>query len=90
MSRLFSRLSLACVAACSAAAPSSSAWAQDDSSNPTVVVAIAPLDKMLQDLSYVMRASGAPEVSGMATTFIRAYSVVWTESDLRDSRHDSR
>ncbi len=75
MSRLFTRLSLACVAACSAAIPSTSAWAQDDdSSKPTVVVAIAPLQKILKDLGYVTRASGVPEAGGLATTFIRAYS----------------
>ncbi|MFM8323464.1 MAG: hypothetical protein ACKN9U_01235, partial [Pirellulaceae bacterium] len=42
--------------------------AQAPSTNkPFVTVAIAPLGKMLQDLSYVMRAAGAPEISGTAT-----------------------
>lgn len=73
MSRWFSRLTLSCVAACSAfQAPH--AWAQDEADKPTVVVTIAPLSKTLQDLSYVMRAAGVPEVSGTATMMVNAYS----------------
>jgi hypothetical protein len=41
---------------------------------PFVTVAIAPLGKMLQDLSYVMRAAGAPEISGTATMMVNGYS----------------
>ncbi len=51
-----------------------SVFGQKTGERPTVVVTIAPLEQMLKNLSYVLRASGAGEASGMMSGVVNAYT----------------
>ena len=76
MKRFFTRMSL-CLAtslsAISCGMPTLRA-SDDDLSDPVLVVSIAPIKKVLGDISYVMRTAGVAEFSGMVSGAVNAYT----------------
>lgn len=67
------KLSLLLSAATLVSASSLPCFAQTED-KPVVAVSIAPLSRTMEDISYVMRAVGAGQYSGMAKTIVQSYT----------------